>query len=59
MRFPTREQCLRWYKELGTPQNIIDHVIAVNKVAVFLCKKLKEKGYGGKFIVPAPKPTIL
>ena len=44
MRFPTREQCLRWYKELGTPQNIIDHVIAVNKVAVFLCKKLKEKG---------------
>ncbi len=28
-------------------------------IAPILIKKLKEKGYAGKFIVPAPKPTII
>ncbi|MEK6916575.1 MAG: hypothetical protein AABW92_02425 [Nanoarchaeota archaeon] len=44
MNYPTREQCLKWYRDIGTPENILDHVALVNKVAVFLAKKLKEKG---------------
>ena len=44
MKYPSREECLRDYLEIKTPQNIIEHVIVVNKVAVFLAKKLKKKG---------------
>jgi putative nucleotidyltransferase with HDIG domain len=43
MKYPTREQCLGFYKEINTPENIINHVMVVNKIAVFLAKKLKEK----------------
>ena len=42
MKLPNREQCLEWYKEIGTHQDIMNHVLVVNKVAVFLAKKLKE-----------------
>jgi HD superfamily phosphodiesterase len=44
MKLPTREQCLEYYRALETPQNIMNHVIKVNKVAVFLAKELKKKG---------------
>ncbi len=44
MRYPTKEQCFEFYKEQNTPQNMIEHVILVNKIAVFLAKKLKENG---------------
>jgi putative nucleotidyltransferase with HDIG domain len=44
MKYPDREQCVEYYRELGTPDNIIAHAITVNKVAVFLAVKLKEKG---------------
>ena len=44
MKLPTKEQILEWYKELDTPENIIDHVILVNKISMFLAKKLVEKG---------------
>ncbi|MEM3374407.1 MAG: hypothetical protein QXE31_04255 [Candidatus Woesearchaeota archaeon] len=44
MKLPTREQCLQFYKELETPENIINHVKKVNEVANFLALKLKEKG---------------
>ncbi|MCX8147059.1 MAG: HDIG domain-containing protein [Candidatus Woesearchaeota archaeon] len=41
---PTKEQCLKLLKEHNVPENVIKHSMAVNKVAVFLAKKLKEKG---------------
>lgn len=41
---PSREKCLEFYKEQNTPENIMKHVLKVNKVAVFLAKKLLEKG---------------
>ncbi len=44
LELPSHEQCLAWYRELGTPDNIIEHVKTVNKVATFLAKKLMEKG---------------
>ena len=42
MKLPTREQCLQWYEDIGTHPDIMKHVLMVNKVAVFLAKKLKE-----------------
>ncbi len=42
--YPTREECLQWYKDLGTPDNILRHVKLVNKLSIFLAKKLQEKG---------------
>ena len=44
MKIPTREECLRWYRDLGTRENIIDHVKFVNKIAVFLGHELIKKG---------------
>ena len=44
MKLLTHEQIIKWYKELDTPDNIIDHVILVNKISNFLAKKLVEKG---------------
>ncbi len=43
MKYPTIEECFEFYKEINTPQNIINHVIAVNRIAVFLAERLKEK----------------
>lgn len=42
--YPSEKECISWYKEIGTPENIIRHAKAVNKVAVFLAKELIKKG---------------
>lgn len=44
MRLPTQEECFRILEENNVPKNIVKHCKAVNKVALFLTKRLKEKG---------------
>jgi len=44
MKYPSRKQCFEFYKELDSPPNILKHVSMVNKVAVFLARRLKQKG---------------
>ena len=44
MNLPSREECMELLKRENTPENIIRHTLVVNKIAVFLAKKLKEKG---------------
>ena len=47
MNLPTREQCfelLKKYKYTLPEQGGTKHFLIVNKIAVFLAKKLKEKG---------------
>lgn len=44
MNIPAREECLEILNEYKVPENVINHCIMVNKIAVFLAKKLKEKG---------------
>jgi len=44
MNIPTREECINLLKEYNVPEDTQKHCKAVNKVAVFLAKKLKEKG---------------
>jgi len=44
MDYPSIKQCLDWYAEQGTPENIIRHVKMVRRVAVFLATKLARKG---------------
>ena len=41
---PTEEQCLQYFDQYKVPQNIKDHCLNVQKIAVFIAKKLKEKG---------------
>lgn len=41
---PSRKECLQVLKEVGLPRNIIEHSLLVNKVAVFLAKKLRQAG---------------
>lgn len=43
-RLPTREECIEILDEHKVPQNVREHMTAVNKAAVFLAKKLKEAG---------------
>jgi len=42
--YPSIEDCIKWYKELGTPDNIIDHVTMVNKIAGFIATELYKNG---------------
>ena len=44
MKLPTRKQCIEILDEHNVPENIKQHTFAVNKVAIFLAKKLKEAG---------------
>ena len=44
MRLPTREECFNLLKKYGTFPNIVEHCKVVDKVAVHLAKKLREKG---------------
>ena len=44
MNLPTREECFELLKKYGTFPNIVEHCKVVNKVAVYLAKKLREKG---------------
>ena len=41
---PSREKCFELLKEYRVPENIVAHILQVNRVAMFLAKKLKEKG---------------
>lgn len=41
---PTREECIRIFDEHKVPDDVRQHCRKVNQVAVFLAKKLKEKG---------------
>ena len=40
----SREECLELLKRHDLPDNIIQHSILVNKIAVFLAKELQKKG---------------
>ena len=44
VELPTREECFELLKEYNVSENIIKHIMLVNKIAVFLAKKLKESG---------------
>ncbi|MBN2423100.1 HDIG domain-containing protein [Candidatus Woesearchaeota archaeon] len=44
MNLPTREECFELLKKEQTPENIMNHSLMINKIAVFLAKKLNEKG---------------
>jgi len=44
LSLPSREQCLKLLEKHGLPENIVRHSLAVEKVAVFLAKKLLEAG---------------
>jgi putative nucleotidyltransferase with HDIG domain len=41
---PTRKQCFGLLKKFGIPSHIIEHSLATAKLAVFLAKRLNEKG---------------
>lgn len=41
---PTHKQCMELLDEHNVPENVRKHSFAVNKVAVFLASRLKEKG---------------
>ena len=41
-RIPTQEQCLNYFEEYKVPENIKQHCIKVQEVAVFLANKLRE-----------------
>ncbi len=41
---PSREQCLELLKKYNVPQNVIEHCKKVNEVAMFLARKIAERG---------------
>ena len=43
---PTREQCFDVIKDYHMPLRVLKHSLAVNKLAVFLAERLKEKSVG-------------
>ena len=43
-KLPTREQCFNILWEYHVPLNIVDHSLAVAKLAVFLAQRLNERG---------------
>ncbi len=44
MNIPTREECLQLFEKYKVPKQVLEHCKQTNKIAVFLAKKLKEKG---------------
>lgn len=44
MEMPTKKMCLELFRKYNIPKGIIRHSVIVNKVAVFLAKKLKSVG---------------
>ncbi len=44
MNLPSREECFRLLKEFHTPENIIKHTLAVNKLCMDLGRRLKARG---------------
>jgi len=41
---PTRQECFELIRQYHVPSHIVNHSLAVSKLAVFLAQKLKEKG---------------
>ncbi|MBT4935587.1 hypothetical protein HOL21_02700 [Candidatus Woesearchaeota archaeon] len=44
MNLPTEQECLELFETYKVPQNIREHCISVQKVAIFLAQKLRENG---------------
>ncbi|MBW3003120.1 HD domain-containing protein [Candidatus Woesearchaeota archaeon] len=44
MKIPSRERCFELLKQWHVPDHVIKHILKVNKVAVYLANKFKEKG---------------
>lgn len=44
MKLLSRQECLDLMKESGMPQNIFEHSLAVNRVALYLSEQLKKNG---------------
>lgn len=44
MKLPTPQQCLNYFTEYKVPNNIRQHCLKVQQVALFLAKKLQEAG---------------
>jgi HD superfamily phosphodiesterase len=44
MNIPSKEECLELFVKYKTPDEILNHCKRANKTAVFLAKKLQEKG---------------
>ena len=44
MKIPSHKECMELLDEYNVPENVRKHSFAVNRVAVFLAKKLQEKG---------------
>ncbi len=44
MKIPTKQQCYELMDKYMLPKNVREHCEIVNKVAVFIAKKLKKKG---------------
>ena len=44
LKIPSREQCLSLLAKYNVPKNIVEHSELVARIAVFLGKKLSEKG---------------
>ncbi|MEA3430797.1 MAG: HD domain-containing protein [Nanoarchaeota archaeon] len=45
MNLPSKDECFELLKEWHVPNHVMKHILKVNKVAVFLGEKFKEKGY--------------
>jgi putative nucleotidyltransferase with HDIG domain len=45
MNLPSREECFELWDKYHMPENIRKHTQMVTNLAVFISKKLKEKGY--------------
>jgi putative nucleotidyltransferase with HDIG domain len=43
-KLPTREECFVLLREHNVPDSVIKHSLTVNKVAVFLAKRLRQAG---------------
>jgi uncharacterized protein len=41
---PTRQECFELIRQYHVPSHIVNHSLAVSKLAVFLAERLKEKG---------------
>ncbi len=41
---PTREECMKLIEKYHMPRNIFEHSLLVNKIAMFLAKRLKDVG---------------
>ncbi len=44
MNLPTRQECFKLLEEYRVPRHVISHCLVVNKISIYLAKKLLEKG---------------